>query len=145
MNSIFEQYTVQDLLRRISKLTADHQPQWGMMRVDQMLKHCQQPFLYESKTIRKKNLKTRIILWFFRPMMSNKKPFKKFLPAPKAYRVDQTNGFTLERNKLIDLIDTFSKKTDDFPLHAVFGKLTKTEMGIGMYKHLDHHLRQFGV
>ena len=29
--------------------------------------------------------------------------------------------------------------------HAFFGKLTKEEWGIVMYKHLDHHLRQFSA
>jgi Protein of unknown function (DUF1569) len=29
--------------------------------------------------------------------------------------------------------------------HNFFGKLTPLEWATGMYKHLDHHLRQFGA
>jgi hypothetical protein len=29
--------------------------------------------------------------------------------------------------------------------HSFFGRLTPEEWAILMYKHLDHHLRQFGV
>lgn len=29
--------------------------------------------------------------------------------------------------------------------HPFFGKLTSEQWGKGIYKHLDHHLKQFGV
>ncbi|MFD1127776.1 DUF1569 domain-containing protein [Paenibacillus provencensis] len=28
--------------------------------------------------------------------------------------------------------------------HPFFGKLTSEEWSIGLYKHLDHHLKEFG-
>jgi len=30
-------------------------------------------------------------------------------------------------------------------VHAFFGSLTGAEWGVSTYKHLDHHLRQFGA
>jgi hypothetical protein len=30
-------------------------------------------------------------------------------------------------------------------VHPMFGKMTADQWGRSMWKHLDHHLRQFGV
>ena len=145
MKSIFDHNTSKELIQRLEFLTTNTQPVWGQMTVDQMLKHCQQPFLYLPRSQRKKSLKRRLIAWLYKPMMYNSKPFKKHLPVPKAYKVDQTDVFEMEQQRLMDLILAFSQKTSDFPEHPIFGVLTKKQWGIGMYKHLDHHLRQFGV
>lgn len=145
MKSIFDHSSSRELIDRLAILTSNSQPQWGQMTVDEMLKHCQQPFLYQPLTQRKKSLKQRLIARLYKPMMYNRKPFRKHLPAPKAYRVSQTDGFETEKQKLMELIVSFSKKTTDFPEHPIFGVLTKKQWGIGMYKHLDHHLRQFGT
>jgi hypothetical protein len=36
-------------------------------------------------------------------------------------------------------------KAEQFPAHPAFGKLTPRAWGVLAYRHLDHHLRQFGV
>ena len=56
--------------------------------------------------------------------------------------------FGTERGRLDGLIDKFVAAgpvcCTDHP-HAFFGPMKPDEWGILMYKHLDHHLRQFGV
>jgi transposase InsO family protein len=53
-----------------------------------------------------------------------------------------------ERDRLSGLIDKFAAGgaagCTRNP-HSFFGKMTPEEWAILMYKHLDHHLRQFGV
>ena len=53
-----------------------------------------------------------------------------------------------EREKLTGLIERFSAGgvggCTKHP-HSFFGKMTPEEWAVLMYKHLDHHLRQFGV
>jgi hypothetical protein len=53
-----------------------------------------------------------------------------------------------ERERLLGLIDKFAAGgaagCTKNP-HSFFGKMTPEEWAILMYKHLDHHLRQFGV
>jgi transposase InsO family protein len=53
-----------------------------------------------------------------------------------------------ERGRLSGLIDKFAAGgaagCTKNP-HSFFGKVTPEEWAILMYKHLDHHLRQFGV
>lgn len=45
------------------------------------------------------------------------------------------------------LIDRFAEKTpsEDWAAHPAFGPLSGREWDVLSWKHLDHHLRQFGV
>jgi hypothetical protein len=55
-----------------------------------------------------------------------------------------TNSIGLEQDKtiLINLIKSFPHLESIHP-HPAFGKMTKKQWGILIYKHLDHHLQQF--
>ena len=63
------------------------------------------------------------------------------------YRIDERD-LGKERDQLSGLIDKFAAGgaagCTRNP-HSFFGKMTPEEWAILMYKHLDHHLRQFGV
>jgi hypothetical protein len=78
----------------------------------------------------------------------NDKPFSKNAPTDKSFVIKDEWNFDKEKEQLKDIVLSFSKgdeeKCTTHP-HSFFGKLTPKEWGIGMYKHLDHHLRQFGV
>jgi hypothetical protein len=53
-----------------------------------------------------------------------------------------------ERERLSGLIDKFAAGGEAACTknpHGFFGKMRAEEWAILMYKHLDHHLRQFGV
>lgn len=57
-----------------------------------------------------------------------------------------TREFEVEKEKLKQNILTLQReglKMVQFPI--LFGRLTSEEWGKGIYKHLDHHLKQFGV
>jgi LPS sulfotransferase NodH len=53
-----------------------------------------------------------------------------------------------ERRRLLDLVERFAAAgpagCTTHP-HSFFGRLTPREWAVLMYKHLDHHLRQFGA
>lgn len=56
--------------------------------------------------------------------------------------------FEIEREKLKQKISTFQKNGPEKCTthhHPFFWKLTPEQWGKGIYKHLDHHLKQFGV
>jgi hypothetical protein len=69
-------------------------------------------------------------------------------PTVKGLVIQDERDFEIERENLEKLIDRFaatgSKNSAKYP-HSFFGKLTPQEWAVLMYKHLDHHLRQFGV
>ena len=153
MNTLFHQSTVGQTLQRIDRLQITSQPLWGKMTVNEMICHVSDPFRDFLK-IRNTKPVTPV---FLRPLMKwmllNKKPFSKNAPTVKPYLQSPKGGgtkptdFQIDRTELIELITKFSKLDDTFPLgtHAALGQLSKQQAGLFMWKHLDHHLRQFGV
>jgi len=78
----------------------------------------------------------------------NDKPVPKNSPTHKDFIIATTSEFEKAKQELIDHLIAFQEggmdKCTTAP-HAFFGNVTKEQWGLGMYKHLDHHLQQFGV
>jgi hypothetical protein len=87
------------------------------------------------------------------PMVKKKafvesEPMRRNSPTVPGLAVTDARDFNVERERLCGLIDRFVAAgpggCTDHP-HSFFGRLTPEEWSAWMYKHLDHHLRQFGV
>jgi hypothetical protein len=69
-------------------------------------------------------------------------------PTIEGLIVKDKRNLEIERKRLFELVSRFvaagSNGCTAHP-HSFFGRLTPDEWAILMYKHLDHHLRQFGV
>jgi hypothetical protein len=69
-------------------------------------------------------------------------------PTSKELVIKDVRDFETERKRLSTLISRFAAVgpagCTAHP-HAFFGSLTPDEWAVLMYKHLDHHLRQFGA
>jgi len=78
----------------------------------------------------------------------DEEPMRRNSPTSKELVMTGEMDFEVERNRLSNLIGRFSTEgpsgCTNHP-HAFFGSLTPNEWAILMYKHLDHHLRQFGA
>ena len=147
MESLFTTESYAKTLDRIDALTPSQKPQWGKMTVSQMLAHCQKPLeiaLYNKDFGLKSNF---LIRTFFKKAMYDDSSFRKNMPTPKRFKVSEPKDFTTEKAALKELIEAFHQLTPDAHLepHPVFGKLTTEQWGKMQYKHLNHHLNQFGV
>ncbi|MEO8766255.1 MAG: DUF1569 domain-containing protein [Ginsengibacter sp.] len=138
---------------RINKLTPGTQPLWGKMNVSQMLAHLQQPILIAFGQLK---LKGGLIGLLFgkiaKRQMVNDAPFKKNIPTMKEFKFTGKNApekqFLKEKDTLLSYVDRFIREGPGVianKTHPFFGKLTIEEWDILQWKHLDHHLRQFGV
>ncbi len=150
MITLFDQAIHDQIRTRIDKLTPATQRQWGKMNVGQMLAHCSAGLDMQMGTIKLKRVFIgRIIGPLIKKMVtSNDEPFKKNSPtAPELTFVDERD-FNKEKERLIGLVDRFTKGgtagVSPYP-HPFFGKMSADDWGIMAYKHLDHHLSQFGV
>ncbi len=149
MQSIFEPATLEEVKQRINKLQPASQRQWGKMDAAQMMAHCSVSLeVAAGKKFPPRMFIGRILGPFLKSVFSNEKPLEKNTPTEKSYIVADLHDFEKEKAGLTDLVIQFSvggeAKCTAHP-HSFFGKLTPAEWGTGMYKHLDHHLRQFGV
>ncbi len=149
MPSIFNHSDADVFISRINKLTPISQHIWGTMSVGQMLAHIQQPIrvaLGEYKP--KRSLIAVLFGRIAKKQLVNEKPFKQGLPTDASFVISNQRNFADERAKSIELIQ---KLVGNGPegitkeKHPFFGKLTPEEWDTLTVKHLDHHLRQFGV
>ena len=83
----------------------------------------------------------------FKSSLYDDKPWKQNLPTTKQFKVIDTKHFTSEKNRLLKKVKQFhdEKLKKEWPPHPMFGEFTKDQWGKLEYKHLDHHLTQFGV
>ena len=89
----------------------------------------------------------KILMPFFRSSILGEKPFNKNSPTDPTFVVSEPRDFNAERARLTGLIHRFAERGEAAAgkeTHAFFGKMTGQEWGELMYKHIDHHLRQFG-
>jgi hypothetical protein len=150
MKNIFDLKEANLVVDRINALEASSKAQWGAMSADQMLAHCNVTYemAYEDKH-KKPNAFTKLMLKLFvKNTVVNDKPYKKNSRTAPQFVIADAKNFQEEKERLIAYI----KKTqnlggsyfDGRASHS-FGKLTKQEWNNMFYKHLDHHLNQFGV
>ena len=146
VKNLFDTSVKQAIVNRINNLNPQSQRQWGKMDVAQMLAHCQMPL---GVAVGKHKLKGSFFIKLIGPLFKKKlfddKPYKKSLPTDKSFKMTDPKDFEYEKQSLIQMINDFSETTMSGEPHPFFGKLTKEEWSKGTWKHLDHHLQQFGV
>lgn len=136
-------------LGRVNQLTPASRAQWGKMNASQMMSHCSESLkLAKGETKLKRVFVGYLFGKLAKKSIHNNKDFKKNLPTDKSFVMSIDKDFEKEKQQLIDHLIGFSeggltKTTKD--AHPFFGKLTPEEWNRLQGKHLDHHLRQFGV
>jgi len=93
----------------------------------------------------KRNFFLSLIGPLFKKQLFNEQHFKHSLPTDKSFIITNPQEFEKEKQNLIDMVNSFSESSMSGEAHPFFGKLTKEEWSKGTWKHLDHHLQQFGV
>ena len=149
MKTLCDRGSAAEIKARLALLTPQSQHLWGKMGPAQMLAHCSAALEAPlGDKVPQQVLIGRLIGWMFKSEFTNDKEFRKNSPTDPSFIINRECDFDAERARLATLIDRFAAAdpaTCGQHRHSFFGKLTGAEWGIGTYKHLDHHLRQFGV
>ncbi|PJJ83991.1 DUF1569 domain-containing protein [Mucilaginibacter auburnensis] len=150
IKSVFTPSDVAELKERISKLTPQSTPLWGKMNVGQMLAHANVSYemAYTNKHPRPNAFLRLMLKMFAKDMVVGPQPYKRSLPTAKAFLMSEQKDFETEKKRLLDFIDytlQLGKQHFEGKESLSFGKLTSEEWNVMFYKHLDHHLQQFGV
>ncbi|MBP6620215.1 MAG: DUF1569 domain-containing protein [Leadbetterella sp.] len=147
----FDKNVTDEIITRIDKLNPSTQALWGKMSVSQMLAHCCVTYemLFEPERFRKPNFLMGLLLKFVvKPTVVGDVPYKKNLRTAPEFVIVGEKEFDSEKKRLVDFIlKTQALGADYFEGRESrsFGKLSKDEWNIMFYKHLNHHLGQFGV
>jgi hypothetical protein len=148
MHSLFEPATAAEIISRIQKLQPTSPAQWGKMNVSQMLAHCQGPFevYFKEKKVKRQLMGILFGKMVIKRLLSDK-PWRRSLPTAKEFKISGVRNFDEERDKLVRIVNRFFREgyTITSFTHPFFGKLSSQEYALFNYRHLDHHLQQFGV
>lgn len=149
MKSFFNPADTQELVERINTLTPASQRLWGKMDVAQMMAHCSILLRIARGLDKPKRRLLGILLgWAVKKDYFSEKEYPRNSYTDPTFKVVDKKIFEEERQKLLDHITAFSATgaagctTHPNPF---FGRLTPDEWAQGQYKHIDHHLKQFGV
>lgn len=150
MKNIFEGNTTQELVDRVNNLKPETERLWGKMTVDQMLAHCNVAYdmTFTDKYKRPNAIARFFIRTFVKPTTCGDKPYKKNGPTAPEFIIKDKRNFEAEKKILIDYLNKthdLGKSYFDGKENMSFGVLSQQEWSNLFYKHLDHHLNQFGV
>ncbi|WP_034059579.1 DUF1569 domain-containing protein [Lacinutrix jangbogonensis] len=150
MKNIFNKEITEEVINRIDNLTATTQPNWGKMSVSQMLAHCCVAYemVYTDKHPKPNVFVRTLLKLFIKKAVVNENPYPKNGRTAPQFIISDARAFETEKKRLV----AYVLKTQELGAayfngkgsHS-FGKLTTTEWNNSFYKHLEHHLTQFGV
>jgi len=148
MKTIFDETVRAQLIDRIDTLNENSVALWGKMNVYQMLEHCR---IYEEMMLGK-NKYQRVFLGRLFGKMALKEftqddsPIKQKTPTLSQLKIKEKSGdIESERKKWIALLNEYANPQEHEIVHSFFGKLSQEQVGQLVYKHTDHHLRQFNA
>ncbi|MXV15081.1 DUF1569 domain-containing protein [Hufsiella ginkgonis] len=147
---IFSAPVTNDLIERINKLTPASAPGWGKMSVAQMLAHVNVAYemTFENKHPKPGAFMKFILKLLVKNTVVSETPYKKHSKTAPAFIITDARDLETEKARLI----AYLLKTQELGAAAFdgreshsFGPLSVTEWNNMFYKHLNHHLIQFGV
>lgn len=150
MKTVRDETCREKLIQRLNSLSREAKPAWGRMSVEQMLSHLVQsgdlPFVSQAPDVSN---------WFSRTVV---KPLVLYvLPIPKEVKTSREmdqhqdgrkpRDFDIDKAEIIRSITKLGELPGDYKCldHPFFGKMSPKQWGMIAHKHIDHHLKQFGV
>lgn len=146
MNTIFNDTSTTELINRIQQLRETDTAKWGKMNSYQMLKHCTLgEEMFQGKKMYKRLFMGKLFgKMALKGILKNGSSIKKNQPTHPELVITGTGNFENERQKWIKLLKEYDTYSNNEFVHPFFGKMTKEQIGVFVYKHSDHHLKQFG-
>jgi len=150
MKTLFEPAVAEEVKARLDKVRPDSPRQWGKMSAPQAIAHCVRSMqMATGDLLLPRVFIGRIFGPLIKPLaLGNDRPMERNSPTAPALVVADEPDLDAERDRLRALIDRFvaggPAQCTTHP-HAFFGRLRPEQWADLMYKHLDHHLRQFGA
>ncbi len=150
MKNLWQPATVQELKDRLAKLRPDTPRLWGKMTPAQAVAHCAKGIELALGDLRPPRM---FIGRLIGAMIKSKafqesEPMRRNSPTIPGMAVTDDRDLDRAREILCALIDRFAAAGPSgcttHP-HSFFGHLTPDEWSMWMYKHIDHHLQQFGT
>lgn len=134
------------LLERVRALRPDSTRRWGKMSVAQMLWHVNEAMDTAVGRVQLPPATSPLPRMLMKFLVINV-PWPKGAPTLPNWVASKDYDFLTERDRCLKLIDELAARRieDEWPLSPVLGRMSGDEVTRLHAKHLDHHLKQFGV
>jgi hypothetical protein len=150
MKNIYDPAIMLEVKERLARLTPESPRQWGKMDAAQAVAHCATSMEWAVGDKKPPRMFVgRVLGVIVKPLaLKDDAPMRRNSPTSPDLVVADARELSRERERLCGLIDRFAAAgpagCTRHP-HSFFGRMKPEEWAVLMYKHLDHHLRQFGV
>lgn len=148
--NVFDRNVADGLIERINQLTPESLPKWGKMDVAKMLAHSNvtYEYVFDERNDKPNFIVKAILKNFVKSKVVGEAPYAHNSPTGPAFIMNSDKDFQKEKQRLIAYIYRIVQ-TGSVPFEGKestsFGVMTSEEWNNMMYKHIDHHLTQFGV
>ena len=150
MKNLYDAARVAEVKERIGQLTPESTRQWGKMDAAQAVAHCATSMEWAVGDKKPPRMFVgRVLGVAIKPLvLKDDAPMRRNSPTSPDLVVTDARDLAREQERLCGLLDRFAAAgaagCTRHP-HSFFGRMKPEEWAVLMYKHLDHHLRQFGV
>jgi hypothetical protein len=149
MKSITNKDTYDQIAERINKLTPESKPEWGKMNVIQMIVHCTTGLKMSTGEVKPKSkFFVQLLGRLLKKRIFAQESLRRNAPTSQGFIIVDDRNFDEEKSILLSYLNKCLEKGKTIftnEPHPFFGKLTAEEWDGLMYKHIDHHLKQFKV
>ena len=147
MKQLWEDSAREEVLARIRKLNADRAPLWGKLTASRMLAHISDQIRMGLGDVPARRGSGPLSVWPVNYLMIHVVPWPHGSKGPVEAFTTKPATWDTDIEQLLALIGRFCDKQQQktWPEHPMFGRLSGKDWAALSYKHLTHHLRQFGV
>jgi hypothetical protein len=137
-----------ELQARIERLRPESRALWGRMNAAQMICHASDQLRVALGDISAERLGSVARFWPLKMLVVYVlRPPKGRVRTVKEMQQTRPTAWQADVAVLFDLVRRFGERDRNgaWPDHPAFGKMSGRAWASLTYRHLDHHLRQFGV
>jgi hypothetical protein len=144
--TILDPQVERELQDRLTRLKPEAPGRWGRMSAARMLRHLANAIRMATGDLRIARRMTPLCLFPIKQLIVFVLPFPHGAPTAPALVVRDDVDFEDERRAVAELMGAFATRDiKAWPDHPAFGPLSRDQWGVMVWKHVDHHFRQFGV
>ena len=147
MKSLWDDALRANILERIDSVEASSRARWGKMTADRMLSHLTESLKMALGELQVASRRLPIRYFPLKQLILYALPFPKGAPTAPELLAGNASSLAVTKLELHRLLHAFHERRqiDVWPEHPAFGKLSRRDWGVLVYRHMDHHLRQFGA
>jgi hypothetical protein len=145
--TMFDPAARAELVRRMESIQPERRPLWGKMSSGQMLAHVNASLALACGELATQPKKSPLANPLVRWLVIYAVPWPKGTPTAPELLATPPGEWAADLVQFRDLLERAGTRSPDgeWPRHPAFGQMKGKHWGALVYRHLDHHLRQFAA